>query len=179
MPPLGSLHQLLARAEIDDVLKRYTRALDRLDEDALRSCFHADATLRLGGQEVTEQDFCASVMGILRELELTHHQIGNVHIEFADDAAFVETYLTAIHRIGAAGWSPYPQANPGDDLMMRGRYIDRFERRDGVWAIAHRTLIIDWARFDPSDDRGIIADSPEPRSRRDRMDPVYNARSLS
>jgi len=31
-------------------------------------------------------------------------------------------------------------------LMIRGLYIDRFELREDVWAIAHRAPIIDWRR---------------------------------
>ncbi len=31
----------------------------------------------------------------------------------------------------------------GDDVLG-GRYIDRFERRDGEWRIARRVLLLDW-----------------------------------
>jgi hypothetical protein len=60
--------------------------------------------------------------------------------------------------------------------MMRGRYVDRFEDRGGHWAIAHRAIVIDWARFDPPDDRGIVGNSTQPRGRRDHSDPVYHPR---
>lgn len=29
-----------------------------------------------------------------------------------------------------------------------GRYLDRMERRDGRWAIAHRDVVFDWSRVD-------------------------------
>ncbi|MET0530384.1 MAG: nuclear transport factor 2 family protein [Microvirga sp.] len=182
MPPLSAMTYLLVRAHIEDVLKRYTRAVDRLDEAALRSCFHPSATMHAAGAETTAASFCDLVVGMLQELELTHHQIGNIQIDFDDHAtgdgtvAFVETYFTAIHRIGPAGWSPFPQAKPGEDLMMRGRYVDRFEDRAGQWAIAHRAIVIDWARFDPPDDRGIVGNSSQPRGGRDYSDPVYHPR---
>jgi hypothetical protein len=42
-----------------------------------------------------------------------------------------------------------------------GRYIDRFERREGVWAIAHRVCIRDWAPLqtqpDPDDPSSMTA----------------------
>jgi hypothetical protein len=38
-----STDELVAREEIRDVLFRYTRGIDRLDLDLVRSCYHADA----------------------------------------------------------------------------------------------------------------------------------------
>ena len=32
--------------------------------------------------------------------------------------------------------------------IRAGRYIDRFERRDGEWKLADRTMIDEWARID-------------------------------
>ena len=178
MPASDPVLSLLARSQIGDVLVRYARAVDRLDDAAIKTCFHPDATLCAAGERMAAQQFCVVAMGMLRELELTHHQIGNLQIALDGDEAYVETYFTAVHRIGAAGWSPYPQARPGEDLMMRGRYVDRFTLRDGTWAIAHRDMVIDWARFDAADDRGLVANPPEPRGQRDRTDPVYFRRSL-
>lgn len=178
MPAPDPVLSLLARAQIEEVLARYARAVDRLDDEAIITCFHLDATVRAGGDRMPAQRFCVLAMATLRELTLTHHQLGNVQIALEGDAAHVETYFTSIHRLGVGGWSPYPQGKPGEDLMMRGRYVDSFARRDGAWAIAHRDMIIDWARFDAADDRGIVASPPEPRGRRDRTDPVYSGRSL-
>lgn len=33
--------------------------------------------------------------------------------------------------------------------MAGGRYLDRFECIDGVWAIRHRQSVVDWNRVDP------------------------------
>jgi len=91
--------------------------------------------------------------------------------------AYADTYFTSIHQVGADGWSPFPQARPGEDLMMRGRYIDRLECRNGVWAIAHRDVSIDWARFDVSGERG-STNPAELRARGSRTDPVYRRWSV-
>jgi len=167
------LATLVARAAIQDTLSRYTRAVDRVDVDAMKSCFHADATLYQGGFQMGAVDFCSAVEGMLLELVLTHHQTGNMQYEIHGETAYVETYFTAIHRIGSEGWSPFPQALPGDDLMIRGRYLDQFERREGVWAIARREATTDWVRFDRADDRGLVEFPPEPVSSRDKKDPAY------
>jgi hypothetical protein len=73
------------------------------------------------------------------------------------------------------------------DLFLAGRYLDRFECIDGVWAIRHRTSVTEWSRlekaelrlrdFDPpllpaaSPDKG--RPGPGARARRDADDPAY------
>ncbi len=36
--------------------------------------------------------------------------------------------------------------------MIAGRFIDRYERRDGVWTIAYRSERNDWSRTTPTND---------------------------
>ncbi len=73
--------------------------------------------------------------------------------------------------------------------MNGGRYIDRFERRNGTWAIAYRICLRDWANLDERPDmndltsftstRAILSDQVRafmnggPASRRDHTDPSY------
>ena len=35
-----------------------------------------------------------------------------------------------------------------NDFLWGGRYVDKFEKRDGEWAITHRTCVHDYTRFD-------------------------------
>ena len=35
------------------------------------------------------------------------------------------------------------------ERLTGGRYVDRFERRDGRWRIAERTFVLDWMRTRP------------------------------
>jgi hypothetical protein len=37
------------------------------------------------------------------------------------------------------------------DMTLGARYVDRYERRDGQWKIARRTVVHDWTRVDPVD----------------------------
>ena len=64
------------------------------------------------------------------------------------------------------------------------RYVDRFERIDGVWAIRHRQSLHDWDRIDPVGARmgdaaapiEVAANNPEvpPKTvARDRSDHSY------
>ena len=56
---------------------------------------------------------------------------------------------------------------------MGGRYVDRFERRDGVWRIAYRQGVNEWMRYEAASDRGFFDRPASERGRRDRSDPVY------
>ncbi|MEM7569242.1 MAG: nuclear transport factor 2 family protein, partial [Pseudomonadota bacterium] len=67
-----------------------------------------------------------------------------MHIELEGDVAFGEIYFRAFHRIEEHGLDR--------DFLIWGRYIDRYERRDGVWKIAHRTELNDTSRTEPAND---------------------------
>jgi len=164
------LDALESRAEIAEVVLRYVRAVDRCDETMLRSCFHADSRHSHGSFEGSSADFCGFAIGLCRQVVATHHQLGPVSIELAGDVAFVETYFTAHHRFGEV---PPPGGRAHEDRYMGGRYVDRFERRDGAWKIAERRGVSEWLRYDPASDRGFWDGPAEQRGRRDRSDPVY------
>jgi hypothetical protein len=93
------------------------------------------------------------------------HQIANVLIEVDGDTAGSEAYVTATL------WASFePEALT--EIVSRGRYVDRWSRRDGVWAIDHRRFLEDLTitRAVPG------ATAPDPASvasRRDRTDPSY------
>ena len=71
------------------------------------------------------------------------HQITNVLIELDGDRATSEAYVTV------ALWPP-PAADGGQtELVGRGRYLDRWERRGDVWAIAHRLHLLDMSSAIP------------------------------
>jgi hypothetical protein len=164
------LDQLASRAEITEVVLRYVRAIDRMDEPLLRSCFHPDSRHRHGSFDGLSSDFCGFALDICRPLVATHHQLGPVSIELAGDAAFTETYFTSHHRFGE---TPPPGGRPHEDRFAGGRYVDRFERRDGAWRIAERVGLTEWVRYEPSSDRGFWDGPAGQRGRRDHEDPVY------
>jgi 3-phenylpropionate/cinnamic acid dioxygenase small subunit len=71
------------------------------------------------------------------------HLITNVLVEHeSDDRAFVESYHVA--------WC---QMTDGTDATIGGRYLDKFEKRDGRWAIVHRDVIFDWSRVEPETEK--------------------------
>ena len=57
--------------------------------------------------------------------------------------------------------------------MIAGRYIDRYEMREGVWKIAYRSERNDWSRMSPAND--IYFDSaPDGLRGSRRDDAVYD-----
>lgn len=174
MPDLSGATTLLAdlnsRAEITEVVIAYCRGIDRCDEAVLRACFHPDARHRHGSFEGASADFCTHALALVRQVEFTHHQLGPVSIELDGDVAYVETYFTALHRFGAV---PPAGGQPHEDRFSGGRYVDRFERRDGAWRIAERRGVSEWMRYEAASDRGFYDAPADQRGRRDRTDPVY------
>lgn len=163
-----TLEELLAEAAIRDVQIRYCRAVDRMDFDLLRSCFHPDATAEYGFFQGGVDAFVEMAGRELQAYTGTVHFTGNQLVEVDGDSAWAEHYTTASHRC------PADEAGPLRDYVAIVRYVDRMERRNGDWRIARRILVLDSSRTDPVPDGG-----PGPRSqgaRRDRLDPSYGLR---
>lgn len=136
------IDRIESRQSIYDLLCDYMRGQDRLEPVLHRSVFHDDATTDYGnGWRGGADGFVAFAQGVLTPHEANHHMIGQVKIEFdGADLAFGEVYFQAFHRVGA------------DDLFVAGRYVDRYERRQGTWKIAHRSELVDWVRTEPATD---------------------------
>jgi hypothetical protein len=137
------LHRLLDEADIRRVLQRYSRAIDRMDWELLRSCYHPGAVDEHGSFHGPVDEFVDWVRPRLEEYDWTKHFLGNQLIELDGDVAWSETYCLAFHRVPAA------DGRPPLDRLVSVRYVDRFERRDGEWRIAHRVTVYEPGRIDP------------------------------
>ena len=153
------LAELTARAQITEIIAYYCHALDRQHWSKLTNCFHNDATYRFGSIDGDWRNFVAAARAVLEPLRISHHQTGNMLIRIDGNRANAETYFTAYHRIpsDAPPDAPMPGTGADYDVVIAGRYIDRFERRDGNWRIAHRTGVTDWRRDSPAADNGLFA----------------------
>ncbi|SHK53048.1 SnoaL-like domain-containing protein [Pseudonocardia thermophila] len=131
--------ELLARQEIQDVLVRYCRAVDRGDLALLRSVYHPDATDDHGIFSGNAHEFAEWLLAQPgRDALVTQHHLTNSTVLVEGDSARAETYFVAVHR------RPGPPVEVG---LFGGRYVDRLERRDGVWRIASRVVVHDWSRY--------------------------------
>lgn len=137
------LARLADRAEITEVLARYCRGVDRCDEATLAAVYHPDAIDDHGTFTGPAHEFAAwAVVGAAQAWESSNHSVHNVIIDWLDDdTAKVESYVLGINlRAARAG------AGDGDGQQIEvfaGRYVDRFERRNGRWRISHRRAIRD------------------------------------
>jgi ketosteroid isomerase-like protein len=127
---------------IRDCLYRYCRGIDRADEAALRSAYWPDAVDNHGAYRGSASGFIDWALKTLPSIERGVHQIHNVIIDYAGDAADAESYFTALQR-------QTDSAGALAQWHMAGRYIDRFEKRAEVWRIAHRTVVFDWVEEMP------------------------------
>lgn len=168
---------MLDKVDILDVMQRYARGVDRGDMDLIRSSYHPDAY-------DDHVEYKGDVDGLIAWLEQRFHGvdnsthfIGNCLIEFADeDTALVETYYNS-RRIRLPTAQEAATLQPNDQICRQswGRYIDRFERRNGEWRIAHRVVVLE-SRFTM-----VVSDAERDAQstwgQRDASDPYYLARS--
>lgn len=149
----------------------YMRGLDRLDRDLLRAQFWDDAWVDYGiyaGDVDGFADFC---MAALRSHLRNHHMIGQHLIEVEADTAWGEVYFQAYHRVADAAGSPR-------DMVIAGRYVDRYEKRGGIWKFAYRSEVVDWARNDPAAD-AFMAGSGNIWGMRQPDDPLYRREAMA
>ncbi|MBU7580484.1 MAG: nuclear transport factor 2 family protein [Porphyrobacter sp.] len=134
----ADVQQLLDRQAIADVLQRYSRTLDWLDDAGQAGCFWLDAPIDYGFFTGSAADFIPVVMAIERASQRRWHFLSAPSIAFhAPNRASVECYgfATGIRCQQDGTWS---------GGLYGGRYLDEFARRDGEWRIAARRYIMDW-----------------------------------
>ena len=84
--------------------------------------------------------------------------------------------ITGDHAVGESYVLAYRGTNGDDpqDTLTGGRYIDKYERRNGSWKIAQRAFVMDWSTASPAKNLlnlGMFADMD--RGQRSVEDPVY------
>lgn len=140
-PSDAELHALLAKQALHELSMRYARAIDRRDQALLLSVYHEDAIDHHGtlfkGSPQAYADWQPEVMA---PFDVTAHHITNTAFRLDGDKAEGEIYFMAYHRMSGA---------EPKEVVVGGRYLDRYERRAAVWKIAHRTLVWDFARTTP------------------------------
>lgn len=138
------IEEYLAKQDIYELACQYMRGLDRLDEPLLQSLFWPDAWCDYGFTQGPAAEFASFCMGALQEHAANHHMIGNVLIEIEGDEAFGEVYFNAYHKVHSG--------DGFEDMIIAGRYLDRYEKRDGVWKFAYRSERVDFSRTQPTHD---------------------------
>jgi hypothetical protein len=160
-----AVQELLDRQAILECLNRYSRGLDRKDLDVLRSAYHPDATDHHGALGDYNPETLITDW-LVRDADRTfsHHLLLNTSIDLDGDMAHTETYFQLL-----IGLKPEAAKNGSTLVVSGGRYIDRFERRNGEWRIARRVLISEFsATMDPIENPHLLE-----WARRSKEDPAY------
>jgi 3-phenylpropionate/cinnamic acid dioxygenase small subunit len=135
---------LIDRLEIDDLLTRYTVALDTRQWDLLATVFTPDATIDYTSSEGIKGQFPEIATWLeqaLTPFTATQHLLGNRHIELDGDHGTGRTYFfnpnTLTDGAGAATM-----------FFVGGFYLDKFVRAEAGWRIADRYEQTTWVKSD-------------------------------
>ena len=133
----------LSRQALHELLTAYCRGVDRADAALLASCFHDDAVVVTGTLNGPAREFVPGMTALLRQnVKRVFHSVSNEWFQIAGDRAVGESYAIAVGTVSENGTDV--------DSLVGGRYLDRFERRAGVWKIAERVFVQDWNMRQPS-----------------------------
>jgi len=155
---------LLDKQAISEVLDGYCRGLDRMDRELTLATWHDGGTADYGElYSGTGAGFVDWVFAQHAALALHSHQITNRLIVVDGDRAASEAYVTVTLLTDL------------DAMAVRlmtsyGRYVDRWVRRDGRWAVEHRRYVNDLTVSRELAAADLLAHSG---GRRDPHDPSY------
>lgn len=158
----ADLQALLDKQAITEALYAYCRSVDRLDAALGHAVFHEDSHADYGA-DVYQGPGKGCIDKIIRDhagLTSHSHQISNVLIALDGDRAGSEAYVTGTMRMLRDG-KEY-------QIMVRARYLDRWEKRGGRWGIVHRQI-----GYDHDEVREVTSMRGPHGSARDESDPSY------
>lgn len=134
------LRVLADKNAIREQLLRFSRGVDRADAKLVDSVYWPDACDEHGAAGTLRGSECSSAFIGRASYKASQHHLTNILIELHGDTAYAESYALNFLIIERNG-KEFTRS-------MGARYIDRFERRNGEWRIAHRVMVHDWSRLD-------------------------------
>lgn len=138
---LQRVDELESRAALRDLVTDYCLGFDNHNWDQFIGIWHEDAVWEIGppfGTFTGHDGIREAVMEVLYPVwRETHHLTTNLRLEFVD----------ADHARGVCGVDCMGATKDDVVQMISATYADEFERRDGVWKIAKRTVTIHY--FNP------------------------------
>jgi|SRR6185369_7930740 ketosteroid isomerase-like protein len=136
--------EMLAEREIRNAILRYARGVNRKDWDLMASVYHEDAVEDHGPLQGSPAELIAWVQKRHETIDQSMHFVGNCLVEIDGEMAFAETYCIIVQHERTGTRSIASGAEAKARTVMGVRYVDRFERRAGLWKIARRTLVTEW-----------------------------------
>ena len=144
------LHEAADKLEIIEMIYTYADCVDRGDFESLMDCFHPEAKFQGDGLDVAMpvQDFFQANADAGAGMKETMHHTTNLLVQVDGERARAQTYILAHHLMkdDCADYPPlFPHTGKEYAVLVGGRYIDDFERRDGAWKISLRKLSFEWS----------------------------------
>jgi hypothetical protein len=138
------LQELLDKQAIQELIARYSRTLDWVDDAGQAGCYWPDAAIDYGFFKGTAADFVPVVMAVERSTGRRWHLLSSLAVKLTSaTTAEGECYGIAL------GFRREDEAEPYRGNMYGGRYLDEYEKRDGEWRISSRRYIMDWTMAMP------------------------------
>ncbi len=135
-----SIETLLAKQAIAELVYTYPRGLDRLDRDILLSIAHPGARVEFSTMfKGTWVEYVDWLMKAHHAMVFNNHRISNLLIKVDGDRGVSEATSTA--RLIAKR-----EDGAIEDRVVYSRYLDRWQRDNGRWGLAHRLTVRDFRR---------------------------------
>lgn len=134
-PHVVPMSEMVDTFALQQLAWTYCHAIDRGDLKLLRTLYHDDAIDDHGPLfRGSPDEYVAWLPTMLAHWESTSHVISNMLFLIDGHQAEGELAVLAYHR------TPGPDSR---EVIARGRYLDRYEKRDGVWRFLRRSLVLD------------------------------------
>lgn len=173
VPPDAALQEMLDEFALRKLVHGYCRAVDRGDIETLRDLYHHDAQDQHGAfSSGSVDDFLRRLAASRPHLTSTQHHVTTTNFAISGDTAEGEVYSIATHTFAAKRGET--------EVIVGGRYLDKYEKRNGTWKFRERAIVTDWAHVhEPSSvdlSHPMVRDSPKGSLGPD--DPSYQFFSL-
>lgn len=169
------LDRLLDERDLQKLAHDFCVGVDRCNVGLVDSVFHEDALDEHGiNRTKTARELIDALPTNVAPMAELQHHITTQSFEIDGDRAEGVNYAIAYHRMAT------DESEDSVLLVMGVRYLDKYERRDGVWKIAHRRLVEDWSIKVPAlVARGDTLVSTLPQGGFGEADPAYEFFSSS
>jgi SnoaL-like domain len=137
-----TLKALQDRADIEEVLYKYSSSVDAFDKDGVRSCLADDIWAKYGnGEPVTDGDTLANWIAEATATCIWQHHLLNVyHVTIDGDQASTVSYLTSYQVF---------EEDPKAAIILVARYHDELKRTADGWRISNRIMELLWGESKP------------------------------
>ncbi|MBK8308532.1 MAG: nuclear transport factor 2 family protein [Gammaproteobacteria bacterium] len=133
-----TLEELADRIEIQQLVCKYSRAIDRRDYGLLKSLYAEGSIDEHGGMfSGSGAEFVEWVSKVLEGSGHTSHQILNHLIELAGDYAEGEVYTCNVHIMEDSDGKKV-------NISTGSRYLDKYIKSSNGWQFLHRKTVADY-----------------------------------